>query len=103
MSFYKYHVFFCTNQRASNSQTPCCAGRGAQALFDFMKRRVKELNLPGIRVSQSGCLGQCSRGPVVVIYPDATWYKITSEQEAEELIQRHLDEGSVVSHLKFSA
>ena len=41
MSYYRYHVFFCTNQREDGSQ--CCGQCGAQALRDYLKRRTKEL------------------------------------------------------------
>ena len=45
MSYYRYHVFFCTNLRADGSA--CCQRHDAQALRDYAKQRSKELGLAG--------------------------------------------------------
>jgi len=100
MSYYKYHVFFCTNQRAEGES--CCNAHGAQAMRDYMKARVKELgsNLPDkVRINTAGCLDRCSHGPVIVIYPEATWYTYVDEQDIDEIIERHLMRGEVVARL----
>ena len=100
MPHYQKHIFFCVNQKQSDKK--CCAGGGGQQLFDFAKQRVHELalNQPGgVRVSCSGCLGRCSLGPSVVIYPEAVWYHPTSEQDVEQIIQQHLLGGEIVTDL----
>ncbi|HDJ85819.1 MAG TPA: (2Fe-2S) ferredoxin domain-containing protein, partial [Chromatiales bacterium] len=45
MSYYRYHVFFCTNQRESGAA--CCQDHGARALRDYAKERVAALGLSG--------------------------------------------------------
>ena len=60
MSFYKYHVFFCTYHRDSGEK--CCAESGSQGLRDYAKGRVKALELSGrgkVRVNNAGCLDRC--------------------------------------------
>ena len=44
MSYYERHVFFCCNQREGDER-PCCNGKGASAMRDYAKQRVKELGL----------------------------------------------------------
>lgn len=101
MSYYQRHVFFCCNQR--DGGRPCCNENGAQALRDYAKQRVKALGLSGagkVRINQSGCLDRCEQGPVMVVYPDATWYRYLDEQDVDEIIDQHLLKGEVVERLK---
>jgi len=66
--FYKYHVFFCTNQREDGSA--CCQDHGARALRDYAKQRSKKLGLAGpggVRMNTAGCLDRCDLGPVMVV------------------------------------
>ena len=45
MQYYKYHIFFCVNQRTDGR--PCCQDRNAASMRDYMKKRVKQENLAG--------------------------------------------------------
>ena len=101
MSYYDKHVFFCCNQRAGEEQ--CCNGGGASKLRDYAKARVKELKLSGagkVRINQAGCLDRCKEGPVMVIYPEETWYTYVDQEDVDEIIQSHLVDGRVVERLK---
>lgn len=100
MSYYQHHVFFCLNQR-ENGET-CCANLGAEAAFDHMKARVKQLNLNGkglVRINRAGCLDRCGEGPVLVIYPQAIWYTFVDNADIDEIIDNHLVNGKVVERL----
>jgi (2Fe-2S) ferredoxin len=101
MSFYKYHVFFCTNQRAAGET--CCNALGADKLRVYAKDRVKALGLnkPGlVRINSAGCLERCDQGPVVVIYPEGTWYTYVDKEDIDEIVDRHLVKGEIVERLK---
>jgi (2Fe-2S) ferredoxin len=101
MSFYRYHVFICCNQRAPGEG--CCNDLGASKLLGYMKDRVKALGLAGegqIRVNKAGCLGRCDAGPALVIYPDETWYTFIDEQDIDDIVDQHLLKGQVVERLK---
>ncbi|MCO6414333.1 MAG: (2Fe-2S) ferredoxin domain-containing protein, partial [Thiogranum sp.] len=72
MSYYRYHVFFCTNLREDGSA--CCQRFQAQEMRDYAKKRSKELGIAGqgkVRISSAGCMDRCAEGPVLVVYPDA--------------------------------
>ncbi|MEK9769430.1 MAG: (2Fe-2S) ferredoxin domain-containing protein [Betaproteobacteria bacterium] len=101
MSFYKHHVFFCCNQR--DDGRPSCNDHGSQAVRDYAKAKIKKLGLSGrgkVRVNQAGCLDRCEEGPVLVVYPEETWYTFVDESDVDEIIQKHLIEGEVVERLK---
>lgn len=101
MSYYKYHVFFCTNKREDGRA--CCQDHDAQRMRDYAKAQVKGLKLAGkgkVRVSNAGCLDRCAEGPCVVVYPEATWYTYKNEADIDEIVQEHLQNGRVVDRLK---
>lgn len=101
-SFYKHHVFFCLNQRDPGAERPSCASCNAQAMQEYAKKRVKQLGLAGpgqVRVNKAGCLDRCEEGPVVVVYPEGTWYTYVDETDIEEIVVSHLQNGQVVERL----
>ena len=100
MQYYKHHVFFCINQRLDGR--PCCQNHDAGRMRDYMKKRVKQENLAGmggVRVNQAGCLDRCELGPVMVIYPDGTWYTYLDEEDIDDIIDQHLKGGKPVKRL----
>ena len=101
MSHYKHHVFFCCNQR--DGPRPCCFNRGATEMRDYAKSRIKALGLAGpdnIRINMAGCLDRCEEGPVIVVYPDETWYTYVDREDIDEIIDEHLVHGRTVARLK---
>ena len=96
--FYQYHLFFCTHER--DDGTPYCQQHDTQSLRDYAKQRVKELGLPGIRVNNSGCLNRCGLGPMLVVYPEGTWYQYKTKEDIDEIIESHLQGGKVVDRLQ---
>jgi (2Fe-2S) ferredoxin len=101
MSFYKFHVFFCCNQRPPGEA--CCNDHGAQKLRDYAKRRVAQLGLSGaehVRVNQAGCMDRCQEGPVLVVYPEGVWYTYVDQTDIDEIIDEHLVKGKPVDRLR---
>ena len=99
--YYQQHVFFCMNTREDGR--PCCMDSGAQAAQEHAKKRIKQLDLNGqgkIRINKAGCLDRCEEGPVMVIYPQGTWYTFVDTDDIDEIIDEHLIGGKVVERLK---
>lgn len=100
MSYYKHHVFFCTNQRDDGRK--CCENAGASELRAYAKARVKELGLAGkgrVRINTSGCLDRCGQGPVIVVYPEEAWYQYQNKEDIDEIINQHILENQIVNRL----
>lgn len=100
MAYYQYQIFFCTNLRQSGKQ--CCANADAQAMFEYMKQRLKKLGLHGpslCRANTCSCLGRCEEGPVLVIYPQGVWYTYHTQQDIDDIIEQHLMTGHQVERL----
>lgn len=103
VSFYQYHVFFCTNSRDNGAQ--CCEQCNATEIRNYAKAKIKELGLSGqgnIRINSAGCLDRCELGPVLVVYPEETWYSYLDREDIDEIIEKHLINGEIVERLLIS-
>src|ERR1700710_278048 len=104
-SFYRHHVFFCLNQREPGDR-PSCANCGAQRMQEHAKQRIKSLGLAGegkVRIKKAGCLDRCELGPVLVVYPEGTWYTYVDEADIDEIVDSHLVGGKIVERLLLDA
>lgn len=100
VSYYRHHLFFCTNLRADGSA--CCQRFDARGMRDYAKQRTRELGLAGpggVRVNTAGCLDRCAEGPVIVVYPEAVWYTYLDREDVDEIIKEHLQNGRRVKRL----
>ena len=100
MSYYQHHVFFCINNREDGRQA--CAQCGSQDARNYVKKKCKELGLHGagkVRVNNAGCLDRCELGPVIVIYPEETWYTYVDNEDLDEIVVEHLQHGRLVERL----
>lgn len=100
MSHFKHHVFFCLNKREDGAA--CCTNHGAEDMFDYMKSRIKKLNMNGpgkVRVNRAGCFDRCGEGPLLVVYPEAVWYTFVDQADIDAIIDCHLTQGTIVERL----
>ena len=78
--------------------TGCTSSNSEQILENF-KNLVKEKNLENVRVVKTGCFGLCSKGPIVIIRPEDTFYSQVTPEDCEEIINTHIIEGNIVERL----
>lgn len=100
--FYTRHIFCCGNERPAGHPRGCCKERGGVELRNYMKARAKEEGVEGIRVNAAGCLDRCEMGPVFVVYPEGVWYSCQTREDVDEIIEKHLKNGEIVTHLQLT-
>jgi (2Fe-2S) ferredoxin len=81
---YSQLILVCTNQRDNGRE--CCADKGSPLLFEKIKGAVAALN-PKVRVSRTGCLGNCETGITVVIMPDDLWFGRVTEADIPKILE----------------
>lgn len=97
-SFYSHHVFVCTQQKLEDKVY--CTDQGAEEIRLELQRQILAHDLAErVEVTPCGCVGLCTRGPVVMVYPDGVWYTGVKLEDVEEIVRDHLAGGRPVERL----
>ena len=97
----KYHVFVCTSSRINGQQKGYCFQKDSVELVQAFMEEVEEAELTDeVMITNTGCFGICSMGPVVVVYPEGVWYKEVTVDDVAEIVESHFENGKVVERLE---
>lgn len=96
-----YHIFVCTNTRPPGHPRGSCGENNAMAIMERFGMGIEKRMLFGkALLSNTGCMGPCSAGPVVVVYPDGVWYKGVQPDDVDEILDSHIVNGNKVERLE---
>lgn len=96
----KHHIFVCTSCRINGQQKGFCYSKGSVALIETLISEINDRDLSGdVMVTNTGCFGICAQGPIVVVYPEGVWYGNVTEEDIEEIVESHIENGKVVERL----
>ena len=80
-----------------------CTSSGSQKIQDAFVREIERQGLADeVKVVQTGCFGLCALGPVVILYPDGTFYSRVEEADVAEIVSEHLLKGRPVQRLVYN-
>jgi NADH:ubiquinone oxidoreductase, NADH-binding (51 kD) subunit len=79
-----------------------CTSSGSHKLMESFETNLKKYELDQeVKIVQTGCFGLCALGPVVIVYPDGTFYSRVTEGDVEEIVSEHLLKGRIVERLEY--
>ena len=80
-----------------------CTSSGSPKIQDAFNQEIEKNGLSEeVKVVQTGCFGLCALGPVVIIYPDGTFYSNVTVDDVAEIVSEHLLKGRVVERLVYN-
>jgi (2Fe-2S) ferredoxin len=98
MEPFRFHLYVCTQQKPAG--VPSCSASGSSEVLAAIEREVLAQGFDNqVQLTTSGCMGLCDEGPVLVVYPEGTWYRNVKPSDAAELVRAHLATGKPVERL----
>ncbi len=92
---YRSHVLVCGGTG--------CTSSGSQKIMDKLQEEINNNGLTKeVSVVQTGCHGLCALGPIMIIYPEATFYSLVKVEDIPEIVTEHLLKGRVVTRLLYT-
>ena len=80
-----------------------CTSSGSQKIQEIFKQEIEKQGLSEeVKVVQTGCFGLCALGPVVIVYPDGTFYSHVTPEDVVEIVDEHLLKGRPVERLVYN-
>jgi len=94
------HVFVCTQGRPPGHPRGSCSEKGCMAVMDTFLQEMQKRNLfERFAVTNTGCLGPCSYGPSVLVYPEGVMYGNVTKDDVATIFDEHLLGGNVIERL----
>ncbi|MGN0573320.1 MAG: NADH-quinone oxidoreductase subunit NuoF [Acutalibacteraceae bacterium] len=79
-----------------------CTSSGSKVLMSTFEAELEKQGLgKEVKVVQTGCFGLCALGPVVIIYPEGTFYSRVKQEDVAEIVAEHLLKGRIVERLVY--
>ena len=94
MELFRAHVLVCGG-------TGCSSSGSAELIKRFEEQLAKNGLEKEVKVVRTGCFGLCEAGPVVIVYPEGTFYSRIRVDDVDEIVAEHLLKGRIVQHLVY--
>ena len=79
-----------------------CTSSGSMKIAEKLEEEIEKNGLAGeVKVVRTGCFGLCALGPVMIVYPEGTFYSMVKVEDIPEIVEEHLLKGRVVTRLVY--
>ncbi|MBQ8194455.1 MAG: NADH-quinone oxidoreductase subunit NuoF [Oscillospiraceae bacterium] len=79
-----------------------CTSSGSMKIADKLEEEIKKNGLAEeVKVVRTGCFGLCALGPIMIVYPEGTFYSMVNIDDIPEIVEEHLLKGRVVTRLVY--
>ncbi len=82
--------------------TGCTSSGSNKLIAEFESQIASNGLVDEVKVVRTGCFGLCALGPVVIVYPDGTFYSQVEEKDVKEIVEEHLLKGRIVERLVYN-
>ena len=80
-----------------------CTSSGSVQLAQALEMELKAAGLEDeVKIVKTGCFGLCALGPVMIIYPEGTFYSQVAVEDIPEIVEEHLLKGRIVDRLAYN-
>ena len=80
-----------------------CSASGSVTIRETLEKEIANAGLENeVKVVQTGCFGLCELGPIMIVYPEGTFYSRVTVDDVAEVVSEHLLKGRVVRRLVFN-
>ncbi|MDE7288482.1 MAG: NAD(P)H-dependent oxidoreductase subunit E, partial [Oscillospiraceae bacterium] len=91
---YRSHVLVCGGTG--------CTSSGSSKIREKLQEEIDKNGLHDeVQVVKTGCFGLCALGPIMIIYPEGSFYSMVKEEDIPEIVSEHLLKGRIVSRLLY--
>lgn len=95
------HVFVCVQNRPEGHPRPSCSQKScAEVAEEFYWHLQQRQLFDKVQVTTTSCLGPCSEGPSVLVYPEGIMYGGVSKEDVAEIFDEHLQKDQPVERLQ---
>jgi len=95
-----YYIFKCQQSAPPGMPKPSCVRHDdpeSQQLFQYLAQQLMMKGIIGtVQPVQTGCLGRCQQGPVMLVEPGHTMYVGLTKEKIDRIIEEHILGGKVV-------
>ena len=92
---YRSHVLVCGGTG--------CTSSGSAKIIEAFEDEIRQVGLENeVKVVRTGCFGLCALGPVVIIYPEGSFYSRVNPDDVKEIVDEHLLKGRIVKRLLYT-
>ena len=92
---YRKHVLVCGGTG--------CTSSGSMGIINKLNEELKKNGIENeVKVIKTGCFGLCALGPIMIVYPEGSFYSMVKEENIPEIVSEHLVKGNVVERLLYS-
>ena len=91
---YRSHVLICGGTG--------CTSSGSAAIEKALVSEIEKNGLKEeVQVVKTGCFGLCALGPIMIVYPEGTFYSMVKVEDIPEIVEEHLLKGRIVTRLVY--
>ncbi len=91
---YRSHVLVCGGTG--------CTSSNSGAIIEALEKEIADKGLAEeIKVIKTGCFGLCALGPIMIVYPEGSFYSEVKVEDVPEIVEEHLLKGRIVTRLLY--